>query len=390
MAAQQPNVKRYNRGVSVNSVLNQGYVISKGSQTITVYEYDKNGDIVKATGTAAASTQNSLAGYAKGATYIDTDVATGSKALYENIGTTSSSSWNLIGDITAGEITLAEGSVLLGNSSGVAAALDVKTSGRIVVGNGTTGVLVAVSGDATLSSAGAVTVTGANAAFNIGTNETWAKEVNHTSTVTTTTTAATAGGNLTFTAGAGATTGAGGNMAVVAGASGSGATGNGGATSVTGGAALSTNGNGGDVVIGGGAGAGTGVSGSIFNRSLVSNKQIGQTAKTTSATLTTTELFPGIITVNQGAGGVSALQLPLATSMDTDFASFTTNDSFDISVINISVVDAEDASITTNTGWTLVGSMDFHAYSAAGSLNSSGILRLRKTGVGTWTAYRIA
>lgn len=292
--------------------------------------------------------------------------------------------------VIASEIALVEGSMLVGNSSGVATAIVAKTSGRILVGNGTTTVLVAVSGDATLSSAGAVTVTGANAAFNVGTNQTFTKEVNHTVAVTTTTTAATAGGNLSVSGGAGATTGAGGTMGIVGGASGNGATGNGGATSVTGGAALSTNGNGGDVVIAGGAGTGTGFSGSIFNRSLVSNKQIGQTAKTTSATLTTTELFPGIITVNQGGAGASALQLPLATSMDTDFASFTTNDSFDISVINISTVDAEDASITTNTGWTLVGSMDFHAYSAAGSLNSSGILRLRKTGAGTWTAYRIA
>ena len=391
MASQQPNSKRYNRGVSVNSVLNQGYVITKGGVSIRVYEYDVNGDIVRATGTAASTTQDSIAGYAKGALYIDTDVATATKALYENVGTTTSSSFNLIGDITAGEITLAEGSTLVGNASGVATAVVAKTSGRILVGNGTTAVLVAVSGDATLSSAGAVTVTGANAAFNIGTNETWTKEVNHTSTVTTTTTAATAGGNLTHTAGQGATTGAGGAYAAAGGASGTGATGNGGSASLTGGAAASTNGNGGDVIIGGGAGTGTGVGGSIFNRSLASVKQLTPSAKTTSATLTTIEIFSGIITVNQGAGGTSALQLPLATSMDTDFASFTTNDAVDISVINISTVDAEDASITTNTGWTLVGSMDIPANNGSSVTNNcSARLRLRKTGAGAWTAYRIA
>lgn len=60
--------------------------------------------------------------------------------------------------VVAAEIALAEGSVLVGNSSGVATALDAKTSGRIVVGNGTTITSVAVSGDATLSSAGAVTI----------------------------------------------------------------------------------------------------------------------------------------------------------------------------------------------------------------------------------------
>jgi len=54
--------------------------------------------------------------------------------------------------------TLAQGSILLGNSSNVATATDIKTSGRILVGNGTTSVLVAVSGDATLASTGALTI----------------------------------------------------------------------------------------------------------------------------------------------------------------------------------------------------------------------------------------
>jgi len=54
--------------------------------------------------------------------------------------------------------TLAQGSILLGNSSNVATATDIKTSGRILVGNGTTAASVAVSGDATLSAAGALTI----------------------------------------------------------------------------------------------------------------------------------------------------------------------------------------------------------------------------------------
>lgn len=54
--------------------------------------------------------------------------------------------------------TLAQGSILLGNSSNVATATDIKTSGRILVGNGSTSVLVAVSGDATLASTGALAI----------------------------------------------------------------------------------------------------------------------------------------------------------------------------------------------------------------------------------------
>ena len=65
------------------------------------------------------------------------------------------------------------------------------------------------------------------------------------------------------------------------------------------------------------------------------------------------------------------------------------DDAFDFYVINISTTDAEDASITTNTGWTPVGSMDIEAYSAANK-NSSAKFRARKTGSAAWTIYRIA
>jgi hypothetical protein len=81
---------------------------------------------------------------------------------------------------------------------------------------------------------------------------TLAKEEAHTISVTTTTTAATAGGALTITAGAGATSGTGGAAALRGGAGG--ATGTGGAASVTAGAGGSTSGAGGAATITGGAG----------------------------------------------------------------------------------------------------------------------------------------
>jgi len=54
--------------------------------------------------------------------------------------------------------TLAQGSILIGNSSNIATATDIKTSGRILVGTGVTSALVAISGDATLASSGALTI----------------------------------------------------------------------------------------------------------------------------------------------------------------------------------------------------------------------------------------
>lgn len=198
-----------------------------------------------------------------------------------------------------------------------------------------------------------------------------------------------AGGAATVTAGAGQGTGAGAIASLVGGASGAGATGNGGQAKVTGGAAASTNGNGGSVILTGGAKAGTGVAGIIIERSIRMVNQGAPSAKTVSATLTAAEVLAGIITVNQGGGAASAQQLPLATDMDTALPDAAAGDAFDFSMINISAVAAEDASITTNTGWTLVGNMDV-ASNAAATDKSAGRFRARKTGAGTWSLYRLS
>lgn len=131
------------------------------------------------------------------------------------------------------------------------------------------------------------------------------------------------------------------------------------------------------------------VSGPAIIRSLLVKNQGAVAAKTTSSTLSASNLLAGIITVNQGAGATSAQQLPLASAMDTALPQFAANDSFEFSVINTSTVDAEDASVTTNTGWTLFGNMDIPAYSAAGSLNSSALFRVVKNGTADWSIYRI-
>lgn len=118
--------------------------------------------------------------------------------------------------------------------------------------------------------------------------------------------------------------------------------------------------------------------------------QATPTAKTTSATLTAAEVLVGLITVNQGGGAASAQQLPTVSDLEAALTGEANDDAFDFHVINTSTVDAEDASITTNTGWTLVGKMDVLANNAAGTANTSGHFRARKTGTGTWTLYRVA
>lgn len=59
---------------------------------------------------------------------------------------------------TIATVTLAEGNILVGDSGGAAAAVSAKGSGKILVGDGTTVNSVAVSGDATLSTAGVVDI----------------------------------------------------------------------------------------------------------------------------------------------------------------------------------------------------------------------------------------
>jgi len=328
------------------------------NSTLTAEFIGPDGLMTKGYCTGVPPTTASL--FAHGCIITRTDSGTGNKAVYENVGSSASPSWNLLGDVTAGEITLALNNVLQGNSSGVAEAVTSITLPK----EGSRTISVATS--TTADTIGGSLAIASGAGFGTG-----------------------AGGLASLTGGQGGATGAGG-VAYLTGGAGGATSGAGGNVNVTGGAGTAGNGNGGSVIIAGGAQHGSGIPGAIYFRSPTVRVQSAATAKTTSSTLTVANLAPGIITINQGGGATSAQQLPLASDMDAGFPGFATNDSLDISIINISTVDAEDASVTTNTGWTLVGSMDFHAYSAAGSLNSSGILRLVKTGTATWTAYRIA
>lgn len=184
-------------------------------------------------------------------------------------------------------------------------------------------------------------------------------------------------------------TGAGGTAALTGGTGGT-TSGNGGAADVTGGAATAGNGSGGSVVLTGGAKNGTGIAGGVRVESILVRAQAAPTAKTVSATLTGPELLAGIVTINQGAGATSAQQLPTGTAIQNVLpADFAVGDSFDVSVMNISTVDAEDATVTTNTDLTLVGNMDFPAHSGI-TIPSQGMLRFRKTADHVFSVYRIA
>jgi len=100
-------------------------------------------------------------------------------------------------------------------------------------------------------------------------------------------------------------------------------------------------------------------------------------AKTAAATLTAAELVNDVITYN---GATANLTLPLATDVDTFVSSAKVNSSFQFAIVN---TGSNTATVVTNTGWTLVGSM-------AVATAVSGQFLAIKTGTGTWSLYRIA
>lgn len=99
-------------------------------------------------------------------------------------------------------------------------------------------------------------------------------------------------------------------------------------------------------------------------------------AYTAAATLVPSDLTSGIITLTNGSD--QNLQLPLASDVDSAVSSANTNTGFAFSVI---ALGAGGATLTTNTGWTLVG---------VTKVTASNRYIARKTGAGTWALYQVA
>lgn len=107
-------------------------------------------------------------------------------------------------------------------------------------------------------------------------------------------------------------------------------------------------------------------------------------AHNAAATLTAADIQAGIIT-SAPAAAIN-LQLPLATAMDTAFPKSAANNSVDFFVVNTATTGTDTDTITTNTGWTLVGSMVVTPTASGTSAH----FRAVKTGAGAWTLYRLS
>ena len=105
------------------------------------------------------------------------------------------------------------------------------------------------------------------------------------------------------------------------------------------------------------------------------------TALTAAATATPAQLAAGLFTFNGTAGN---LTLPTVADLEDGIPSATKVDAaFDFFVINIDASGSDAVTLAVGTGWTIVGA-------AAVAAATSAHFRARKTGVGTWTAYRIS
>lgn len=104
---------------------------------------------------------------------------------------------------------------------------------------------------------------------------------------------------------------------------------------------------------------------------------------TVTATLTTAQLTGGILLASPGTSA-AAYTLPLAADLDTLLGNAIVGHSFDLSVINVDGSSSGVITMTTNTGWTLVGLMTVVA-----TAGTAQMFRARKTGTGTWSFYRI-
>jgi hypothetical protein len=96
--------------------------------------------------------------------------------------------------------------------------------------------------------------------------------------------------------------------------------------------------------------------------------------------MTAAELSNGLFVFNGAAGN---LTLPTVALVEADItAASKVNASLDFIIINADAT-TDDVTLVVGTGWTIVGN-------AIVAEATSAQFRARKTGDGTWTAYRIA
>jgi hypothetical protein len=112
-------------------------------------------------------------------------------------------------------------------------------------------------------------------------------------------------------------------------------------------------------------------------------------AKTVTAALSAADLTGGLITTT-GATAPSEHQLPLGTALDTALPGMVVGESFDFVLINTGTGASDDATITVNTGVTIVGNPTVGSLTDGTIISGSGTFRVRKTATATYVVYRLS
>lgn len=106
---------------------------------------------------------------------------------------------------------------------------------------------------------------------------------------------------------------------------------------------------------------------------------------TTTTTFTAAQVLNGLILVNSGITANVAYTLPTVSDLEATLVnSDKVGTSFTFRVVNLGT-SSGTATITTNTGWTITGSLTMVIPVTTGAT-----LVARKSAAGAWTLYRVA
>ena len=106
---------------------------------------------------------------------------------------------------------------------------------------------------------------------------------------------------------------------------------------------------------------------------------------TTTTTFTAAQILNGLILVNSGITANVAYTLPTVSDLEATLVnSDKVGTSFTFRLVNLGTTSGT-ATITTNTGWTITGSLTMVVPVTTGAT-----LLARKSAAGAWTLYRVA
>lgn len=108
---------------------------------------------------------------------------------------------------------------------------------------------------------------------------------------------------------------------------------------------------------------------------------------TGTATLTAAQLLTGLVLGTPAA--VASYTLPTGTDLDLALPTMQVGEAFEFVIVNLSTTAANDITVVTNTGLTLVGELVIEANEATQLLPSQGTFWARKTGTATYSIYRV-